>query len=111
MSNVLYVEASPREHRSFSSRVAGAFFDECRAHHPAAVIDHLKLFEHPVPEFDREAADQKMQQIVARMSGRGNIGRLRKPREIGVFLVLSPVPRSPSTAVIRSPETYCIRHP
>ena len=73
MSNVLYVEASPREHRSFSSRVAGEFFDEYRAHHPTVVIDHLKLFEDPLPEFDREAADQKMQQIVARMSGRGDI--------------------------------------
>lgn len=73
VSNVLYVEASPREDRSFSSRVAAAFFEEYRARNPLAVIDHLKLFDDSIPEFDREAADQKMQQIVALMGGSGGI--------------------------------------
>lgn len=78
MSNVLYIEASPRASRSFSSRVAAAFIEEYRERNPTAVIDHLKLFEDPVPEFDREAADQKMQQIVALIAGKGAIEPIGK---------------------------------
>jgi FMN-dependent NADH-azoreductase len=78
VSNVLYVEASPREKHSFSSRVAAAFIDEYRERNPTAVIDHLQLFEDTLPEFDREAADQKMRQIVSLIAGAGSIEPIGK---------------------------------
>lgn len=78
MSNVLYIEASPRETRSLSSRVAAAFIEEYRERDPTALIDHLKLFDDPLPEFDREAVDQKMRQIVALIAGEGAIEPIGK---------------------------------
>lgn len=63
MAKLLYMEASPRGDASFSSRAAKVFLETYRAENPDDVIDHYHLFEDDVPEFDREAADQKMEHI------------------------------------------------
>lgn len=63
MAKLLYLEASPRREQSFSSRVAKAFLDAYRTVNPEDTIDHYHLFEQGIPEFDQEAAKQKMQHI------------------------------------------------
>jgi FMN-dependent NADH-azoreductase len=71
MVRVLYLEASPRGNHSFSSRVAAAFLEEYRTCDSDADIDHCRLFEASLPEFESEAAEQKMQHIAALMAGGG----------------------------------------
>ena len=63
VARLLYIEASPRHTHSFSSRLAAAFLDAYRANNPDDTIDHLHLFDHELPEFDEEAATQKMEHI------------------------------------------------
>ena len=63
MATLLYMEASPRRDHSFSSRLAAAFLEAYRADNPDDTIDHLHLFDHELPEFDQEAAMQKMEHI------------------------------------------------
>lgn len=63
MATLLYLEASPRNDHSFSSRVASAFLETYKELNPDDTIDHYHLFEDEVPEFDQEAATQKMQHI------------------------------------------------
>lgn len=63
MAVLLYLEASPRYERSYSSRVAAAFLETYLELNPDDTVDHYHLFEHQVPEFDQEAAKQKMQHI------------------------------------------------
>ena len=63
MATLLYIEASPRRDHSFSSRLAAAFLEAYRANNPDDTIDHLHLFDHELPEFDEEAAMQKMEHI------------------------------------------------
>lgn len=63
MSNLLYLEASPRHEQSYSSRAANVFLETYIAANPQDSIDHYHLFEHEIPEFDQEAASQKMQHI------------------------------------------------
>ena len=63
MSKLLYLEASPRQEQSYSSRAASVFLDTYLQKNPDDVIDHHHLFEDEVPVFDREAADQKMEHI------------------------------------------------
>ena len=63
MATLLYIEASPRRDQSFSSRLAAAFLEAYRANNPDDTIDHLHLFDHELPEFDEEAAMQKMEHI------------------------------------------------
>lgn len=63
MARLLYIEASPRREHSFSSRLAAAFLEAYRANNPGDTIDHLHLFDHQLPDFDEEAAMQKMEHI------------------------------------------------
>lgn len=63
VARLLYLEASPRHEKSFSSRLAAAFLETYREKNPTDTIDHLHLFDHELPEFDEEAASQKMQHI------------------------------------------------
>ena len=78
MARLLHIEASPRGEQSFSSQAAGAFLDEYRRAHPQDAIDHLQLFDHPLPEFDAEAAAQKMQHIARLISGEKGIEPVSK---------------------------------
>ena len=69
---ILYIEASPRAEKSYSSRVAKAFLEACVEHSPGTKVDHLALFETELPRFGREAADQKMAHIASLIeSGQG----------------------------------------
>jgi len=63
LTRVLYLEASPRHDNSYSSRMASAFFEIYRDLHPDDEIDHYHLFDDYVPEFNAEAARQKMEHI------------------------------------------------
>jgi FMN-dependent NADH-azoreductase len=69
MARLLHIEASPRGEQSFSSQTASAFLDEYSQAHPGDDIVQLRLFDHPLPEFDAEAASQKMQHIAALTRG------------------------------------------
>lgn len=72
MSKLLYLEASPRKERSWSSRLAAAFLETYREANPDDEIDRLHLFEESLPDFDREAANQKMEHIASLIrSGEG----------------------------------------
>ena len=70
MSRLLYIEASPREEKSYSSRAAEAFLESYRHHYPQDEIDHLHLFRDELPDFGREGANQKMAHI-ARLIAEG----------------------------------------
>lgn len=63
MARVLYIEASPRGDRSYSTRAARRFLDGYAARCPDDTIEHLPLFDTDLPEFGREAAASKMAQI------------------------------------------------
>lgn len=63
MARVLYIEASPRGERSFSSRVAQRFLQAYSVRHPDDEIETLNVFAADLPEFGAEAAAQKMAQI------------------------------------------------
>jgi FMN-dependent NADH-azoreductase len=63
LAKLLYLEASPRYERSYSSRAAAAFLETYLDANPDDTLDHYHLFEHDIPEFDQEAAMQKMQHI------------------------------------------------
>ena len=56
MAKLLYLEASPRHENSYTSRIAAAFLETYQELNPQDEIDHFHLFDHPVPEFDEEAA-------------------------------------------------------
>jgi FMN-dependent NADH-azoreductase len=63
MATLLYIEASPRQDHSVSTRAAREFLDGYRQNNPQDSIDHLALFEEVLPAFAREGANQKMAQI------------------------------------------------
>jgi len=69
MATLLHIEASPRGEDSFSSRAARVFIDTYRDLHPGDVVERLPLFEYALPEFDAEAAEQKMQHITRLRNG------------------------------------------
>lgn len=72
LPRLLHLEASPRYERSYSSRLAAAFLEVYRAANPDDTIDHLHLFDHQLPDFDQEAANQKMEHIASLIrSGEG----------------------------------------
>jgi len=64
MAKLLYIEASPRQENSCSSRVASAFLETYREQNPEDVIEHLPLFEVDLPDFSGQGANQKMNQII-----------------------------------------------
>ncbi|MCS6884695.1 MAG: NAD(P)H-dependent oxidoreductase [Acidobacteriota bacterium] len=52
MSNLLYIEASPRKERSYSIAVAKEFLQAYRAAHPNEVIETIDLWNYALPEFN-----------------------------------------------------------
>ncbi|MCC7259193.1 MAG: NAD(P)H-dependent oxidoreductase [Gammaproteobacteria bacterium] len=78
MARLLHIEASPRGEFSFSTRAAAAFLDEYRRTHPQDEIEQLSLFDHALPEFDAEAAAQKMQHIAQLTRGEPGVGPVGK---------------------------------
>ena len=69
MGKLVYIEASPRGDRSYSSRVAHRFIEHYRARCPQDELEHLELFALDLPEFGREAAGMKMAQIQNLVAG------------------------------------------
>ena len=59
MSNLLYVECSPRKQRSASIEVSRAFIEAYAAAHPHDTIDRIDIWDLELPEFDAEAMGAK----------------------------------------------------
>ncbi len=78
MAKLLHIEASPRGGNSYSARAAASFIEEYRRSHPGDVIEELRLFEHELPEFDTEAAEQKMAHIASLVRGEKGIAPVGK---------------------------------
>ena len=68
-SKLLYVEASPRHDRSYSSQVANEFLDAYIAANPTHEVEHMPLFDMELPSFTAEGANQKMDNIIDLYSG------------------------------------------
>lgn len=60
MTTLLHVSASPRGVSSDSLTLADAFLDTYRQAHPDIAVEHLDLFDGPLPTFGRLAAGAKM---------------------------------------------------
>jgi FMN-dependent NADH-azoreductase len=59
MSSLLYIKASPRGDRSYSTAVADAFLDAYERINPNDVVTSLDVFYDDLPAFDLEAATAK----------------------------------------------------
>ncbi len=59
MSKLIYIQASPREDRSYSRAVADAFIDSYRKKNPDDEVDTLNLFKEDLPPFDGLALQAK----------------------------------------------------
>lgn len=59
MAKVLYIKASPREHRSYSVRVADTFIRHYKNNNPDDQIVQLDLFQTRIPEFNGLALQAK----------------------------------------------------
>jgi len=59
MKTLLYIKASPRDERSHSHTVAGAFLTAYRQKNPQDKIVIIDLFKQSLPEFDALAAESK----------------------------------------------------
>ena len=68
-TKLLYIEASPRRDRSYSSQVAAEFLDAYREANPTHEIEHMPLFDMELPAFTAEGANQKMDNIIDLFSG------------------------------------------
>ena len=73
MTKLLFIESSPRKESSYSSTVAYEFLESYKAANPDHEIEHLPLFEADLPPFTAQAANQKMENIVSLMTGKGPI--------------------------------------
>lgn len=60
MSDLLYVQSSPRDAASESRRLADAFLDAFHRANPAASIDTFDLWENPLPVFAGDHVAAKM---------------------------------------------------
>lgn len=60
MSNLLYVQSSPRGERSESHAIAGVFLDAFTQARPEVNVDLLDLWKTPLPLFDGDKAAAKM---------------------------------------------------
>jgi FMN-dependent NADH-azoreductase len=61
MAKLLYIESSPRKHRSKSIAVAKAFLDQYQQTNPNDEVVTLDLWEKTLPEFDGYTIDAKYQ--------------------------------------------------
>ncbi len=59
MAKVLYLEASPRGERSYSSQAATAFLDAYKAAHPGDTVEVLDLWAADLPAFNGATLDAK----------------------------------------------------
>jgi FMN-dependent NADH-azoreductase len=59
MSNVLYIQASPRGERSYALRAADAFVAAYQEHHPGDKVQKLNVFTRDLPAFDGLAVQAK----------------------------------------------------
>lgn len=59
MSNLLYIQASPRGERSYCIRTADAFIDAYKKEHPDDLIMTLNVFDEKIPAFDGFAVQAK----------------------------------------------------
>jgi FMN-dependent NADH-azoreductase len=59
MPRLLYIEASPRKARSGSSQVAQHFLESFREAQSGLFVDHVDLWNKPLPEFDQHMLDAK----------------------------------------------------
>lgn len=97
MSDVLFLNASPRGPRSESLRIANAYLDAYRAAHPGAEIDRLDLFDPPLPAFATDAASAKMEVIAGEPVAPEHAAAWAQAREtadrlIAAHTVLAAVP-------------------
>src|SRR6266540_3870260 len=60
MTDLLFVNASPRREASESLRIANALIAAYRGATPDAAVDRLDLFDEPLPAFGHDAATAKM---------------------------------------------------
>ena len=59
MSDLLYIEASPRKERSYSTQVARTFVETYKENHPQEEIDYLDLWSEDLPTFNGSMLDAK----------------------------------------------------
>lgn len=59
MSQLLYIEASPRKKRSSSIEIAHVYLDHYRQKHPDDAIETLDLWQIELPRFDGDVIDSK----------------------------------------------------
>ena len=59
MSNVLYIQASPRKGRSKSTQVASAFLEAYQKAHPGDTVKTFNVFDEYLPAFDGPAVEAK----------------------------------------------------
>jgi FMN-dependent NADH-azoreductase len=59
MAKLLYIEASPRGARSYSSQAAAAFLDAYKAAHPGDSVEVLDLWSKDLPAFNGATLDAK----------------------------------------------------
>ncbi|MBN1805209.1 MAG: NAD(P)H-dependent oxidoreductase [Sedimentisphaerales bacterium] len=59
MSNLLYIQASPRGQRSYSVVVTNAFIEAYKQNNPDDQVDMLNVFDEPIPDFNGLAVQAK----------------------------------------------------
>jgi FMN-dependent NADH-azoreductase len=59
MTDLLYIEASPRKKRSSSIQIANEFLEAYRQSHPSENIKTIDLWQKPLPPFDGDVIDAK----------------------------------------------------
>lgn len=85
MSNLLYIECSPRKQRSASIEVSRAFIEAYAAARPSDTIDTMDVWNLDLPEFDGEAMGAKYAGLsgtaltAAQQAAWERIGALAKP--------------------------------
>lgn len=59
MVKLIYIKASPRKERSYSTKVANQFIDAYRTTHPHDSIEELNLWQMDLPPFDGDTINAK----------------------------------------------------
>src|ERR1700744_3058230 len=66
MTKLLYIQASPREKESGSSRIASAYLAALRAQNPTLDVDTLRIWDAGLPDFDGNKVAAKMNFVTGR---------------------------------------------
>ncbi len=77
MSQLLYIQASPRKDRSHSSKAADAFVAAYSKLHPEDQLRTLNLFDRELPAFDGPALEAKYAILHGRKPGSGQLAAWR----------------------------------